>query len=88
MNLTKEYSPPIHERDDDELISIACSVSDEWQKEAIDQARQELIRRDISEEEQRSKLIIWRRKTDCIKFRDQKRKEINSKDIIVSLKCY
>lgn len=43
----KEYKPPIHTREDDELIIIAGSSTDKWQPDAIDQAKAELERRKI-----------------------------------------
>jgi len=48
----QEYFPPINKRDDDELISIANDTTGEWQKDAIDQAKEELKKRGISEKEQ------------------------------------
>ena len=42
----KEYKPPIASRDTEELISIANGTTDEWQQDAINQAIEELKKRD------------------------------------------
>lgn len=46
----KIYDPPIESRDTDELIGIANSNDIYWQQEAREQAREELIRRNVPEE--------------------------------------
>ncbi|HBG70400.1 MAG: hypothetical protein A2W93_09095 [Bacteroidetes bacterium GWF2_43_63] len=48
----REFDPPISERETEELILIAHGTIDSWQKEAIDQAKSELIRRNVSYESQ------------------------------------
>jgi hypothetical protein len=51
----EEYNPPIHTREDDELIIIAGSSTDDWQQDAIDQAKAELERREIFALEQQQR---------------------------------
>ena len=48
----KTYKPPIKERTTKELIIIANSSEKKWQKEAILQAKNELLIRNISEKQQ------------------------------------
>lgn len=50
----KEFTPPISERETEELILMAHGTTDSWQKEAIDQAKSELFRRNVSIEFQQS----------------------------------
>jgi hypothetical protein len=47
-----EYYPRISERQTDELIEIANSSAEVWQQEAINQAKVELIKRNITEKQQ------------------------------------
>jgi len=54
-----EFNPPISERDTEELIEIVNSGQDNWQKEAIDKARRELIKRNVSQEEQEKIIANW-----------------------------
>lgn len=46
-----EYSPKIAERQTDELIEIANSSIEVWQQDAINQAKSELIKRNITEKQ-------------------------------------
>jgi uncharacterized membrane protein len=50
--LMKTYKPPIKEKTTEELIIIANSSEKKWQKEAILQAKNELLVRNISEKQQ------------------------------------
>jgi len=50
----KNFTPPIESRSDDELITIA--YSDDWDVEAVEQAREELNKRNISEDVQLQRL--------------------------------
>ena len=61
MNATDmiNFIPPIDERDTDELIHLAHSNAEFCQQEAIDQAREELIKRNISQEYQQKILTDW-----------------------------
>lgn len=54
-----DFYPPFEERDTDFLIILANSEDDFWQIEAIEMAKEELIRRNISIEEQRARLKSW-----------------------------
>ena len=47
-----EYYPKISERQTDELIEIANSSTEVWQQEVINQAKVELIKRNITEKQQ------------------------------------
>lgn len=47
-----EYYPKISERLTDELIEIANSSTEVWQQDAINQAKIELIKRNITEKQQ------------------------------------
>lgn len=47
-----EYRPKISESLTDELIEIANSSTEVWQRDAIDQAKIELVKRKISEKQQ------------------------------------
>jgi predicted small integral membrane protein len=47
-----EYRPKISERLTDELIEIANSSTEVWQQEAINQAKSELIKRNVTENQQ------------------------------------
>jgi flagellar motor component MotA len=46
----KEFTPPISIRDTEELIAIIYSLMENWQREAIDQAKEELKRRGIAKD--------------------------------------
>ncbi|WP_299437107.1 hypothetical protein [uncultured Aquimarina sp.] len=54
-----EFNPPISIRDTEELIAIVNSGKGHWQKEAIDQARNELIKRNVSQDEQEKVVPNW-----------------------------
>lgn len=49
----EEFTPSIHSREVNELIVIASSSTDDWQQEAIDQAKAELRKRGISAKQQK-----------------------------------
>ncbi|RDK85582.1 hypothetical protein [Marinirhabdus gelatinilytica] len=54
-----DFKPPISERETEELIGIAHSSTKQWQQEAISQAKKELVRRNITEQQQREVLEKW-----------------------------
>lgn len=54
-----EFYPPFEERETDELIVLANSVEDYLNPEAIELAKVELSRRNISDNEQKEKLRKW-----------------------------
>lgn len=59
-----EFRPPIAERATEKLIQIVYEGIDHWQHEAIDQAKKELIKRNISQEEQNNVVEKWERELD------------------------
>jgi hypothetical protein len=54
-----DFYPPFEERETDFLIVLANSDDDFWQSDAVEMARKELARRNISIEEQKEKLNSW-----------------------------
>lgn len=48
----KEFNPAIKSITDDELILISLSAPGDWTIDAVEKAKQELLVRNISEEEQ------------------------------------
>lgn len=73
MIITK-FIPPIEDRDTDELIAMALGSTDHWQEEAIKQAKEELIRRNISEEYQNKVLSKW--EDEARKFQEEWQKQL------------
>ncbi len=51
-NSSTTYTPPISDRETEELILIANNTTNAWQEDAIRQAKEELKKRDISNDEQ------------------------------------
>ena len=62
----KEFSPSIESRETDELIAIAHSSTNEYQEEAIELAKIELKRRNISIQEQKAKIKEWEKQSEKI----------------------
>ena len=59
LKMTK-FNPPISDRETEELIEIAnCTDIDIWQREATSQAKNELLKRNISQEEQNKVIEKW-----------------------------
>ena len=58
-----EYYPKISERQTDEIIEIANSSTEIWQQEIINQAKVELIKRNITEKQQDD---FFERKTEDV----------------------
>lgn len=55
-----EFHPPMSERETDELIEIAnCTDETIWVKEASENAKKELVRRNISQAEQDKVIEKW-----------------------------
>lgn len=54
-----KFHPPISEREPEELIEIAHSSTDHWQQEAISQAKNELVNRNITQTEQDAVIEKW-----------------------------
>lgn len=44
----KVFNPPIEKRTNEELIAIANSTTNDWQKEAVEQAKAEIVKRNPS----------------------------------------
>tara|TARA_R110002072_G_scaffold302005_2_gene483374 strand:+ start:2445 stop:2963 length:519 start_codon:yes stop_codon:yes gene_type:complete len=76
-SLNNEFNPPIKERDTEELIEIAHSTTEEWQYEAIKQAKKELDRRGITLEEQNRTIQIWKEEANKFLKYEIKRLEKN-----------
>jgi hypothetical protein len=55
----KVFDPPIEQRETEELIEIANGTTEYWQQDAIELARAELIKRNISREEQDQVIHRW-----------------------------
>jgi len=64
-----KFFPPIEDRETEELIGMAHSSIDYWQQEAIDQAKIELDKRNISKEYQLELVNKWNEE-----FNEYKRK--------------
>jgi len=60
-----EFKPPISDRETEELIEIAnCTDENIWQREATRQAKKELNRRNISQEQQNEVIERWNKEID------------------------
>ncbi len=57
-----KFTPPISERETDELVFIANDEEGNWHKEAIIQAKNELYKRGITEKQQKEKVNSLREK--------------------------
>lgn len=58
-NRMTDFRPPISERETEELIGIANSSTKYWQQEAINQAKKELMKRNISVFDQNEVVEKW-----------------------------
>ena len=54
-----KFQPPVEERSNEDLIGIANSTTEYWQREIIDQSRKELDRRGVSRAEESALLAKW-----------------------------
>ncbi len=59
-----QFNPPISQREKEELIQIAYSSTDQWQQEAINQAKQELIKRNVTPAQQQILIDKWSKEAD------------------------
>ncbi|MBB6611334.1 hypothetical protein H7F15_09820 [Pontibacter sp. Tf4] len=70
-----EFSPPIAARKTDELVRIA-NYPDKWNPVAVEQAKQELLKRNVPTDYQQRKVRNWnrfyKRKEQAISFRKAK----------------
>jgi hypothetical protein len=73
-----EFKPPISERETEELIEIAnCDDENIWQREATLQAKKELQKRNISQEEQNEVIIRWNKEAEMYFKKEAQRLENN-----------
>ncbi len=72
-----EFNPPIATRETLELIAIANGTLDDWQQEAIDQAKDELNNRGISDHLQKKVIEKWREERNQLEIAHQKQLELN-----------
>jgi hypothetical protein len=73
-----ELNPPITSRETEDLIAIANGTPDEWQQDAIDQAKEELNKRGITKEHQQKVLDDWKEEERQADIAYQKQLEINA----------
>lgn len=73
----KEYNPPISNRDTEELIAIANGTTDDWQQDAINQAIDELKKRNVTKEQQNKILEQWKKEEEKLELAYQKQLEQN-----------
>ena len=59
-----QYYPPFEERETDELIVVANTSENYWSPEIIEMAKNELLKRNVSVEEQLEKLKRWNEEFD------------------------
>ncbi|WP_418510228.1 hypothetical protein [Corallibacter sp.] len=72
-----EFNPPISKRETEELIEIAHSSTEHWQLGAINQAKKELIRRNITPKEQNEVIENWKKEADEYFKNEEERLEKN-----------
>lgn len=72
-----KFNPPISKRGTEELIQIAYSSTEHWQQEAINQAKQELIARNVTQEQQNEIIAKWNKETDEYFKKETERLERN-----------
>jgi hypothetical protein len=72
-----EFIPPISSRETKELIAIANSSTEDWQQLAIDQAKEELIKRRVDQSQQQKVLSEWKEKEQQLEIEYQKQLERN-----------
>lgn len=80
----EKYNPPISERNTEELLEIIYSGSDVWQLDAINQAKTEIKKRDVSESDQLRVFEAWEhddeeylilfRKQEAIRLKNNEKK--------------
>lgn len=75
-----EFNPPIETRETFELIAIANGALDEWQQEAIDQAKEELKKRGITEKYQKKVIDKWTEERNQLEIAYQKQLELNKEE--------
>jgi hypothetical protein len=74
-----EFDPPIHTRTTNELIAIA-NYTEDWNEEAIEQAKAELVKRGITKEEQEKKVNEWNEIAEKEWIQELERRKVESYD--------
>src|SRR5690606_33388384 len=73
-----EFKHPMTDRETEELIEIAnCTDEDIWQREATLQAKKELIKRNISQEQQNEVIERWNKEAEEYLKKEAERLEKN-----------
>lgn len=73
-----DFKPPMSDRETEELIEIAnCTDEDIWQREATLQAKKELIKRNISQEQQNEVIKRWNKEAEEYLEKEAERLEKN-----------
>lgn len=81
-----QFKPPISDRETEELIEIAnCTDENIWQREAILQAKKELIKRNISQEQQNEVIERWIKEADEYLKKEAERLEKNKTESYTTL---
>ena len=77
QHLMTRFHPPFSERETEELIEIAHSSTEHWQQEAINQAKNELANRKITQKEQHEVLEKWNKELTEFAKKEAERLEKN-----------
>lgn len=72
------YSPPINTRSTPEFVGIIYGTTENWQQEAIDQAKAELIKRNVTKEYQQKLIDQWEKEIKVEEIKEQQRLEKNA----------
>ena len=73
-----QFKPPISDRETEELIEIAnCTNDNIWQREATLQAKKELVKRNISQEQQNEVIESWNKEIEEYLKKEEERLEKN-----------
>lgn len=73
-----EFNPPISARETDELIAIANDNTDNWQQDAIEQAKDELRKRNVTRDYQNKILEKWEKEEENAELEYQRQLEVNA----------
>lgn len=74
----QEFSPPINERETEDLIYIYLSPKDDWQDEIVKQTIEELYRRGITDEQLKTISINYKNQVEEEQKEHQKELEKNA----------
>ena len=75
-----EYNPPISTRETYDLIAIANSTTFDWEQDAIDQAKNELLKRGVTIEYQKEILSQWEEIENQLEIAHQVQLEKNAEE--------